>query len=141
LPDEGEYRVEIKGDFELHVPRETPFVYEASVQHPAWVSYSGPHYFYVPRGTAELVVDANPRLSLQAPGAAKRLDVQPADRKEGAQYVVIPVPAGASGRVWHTTSMTRGQFALLNVPPLLSFHRATIFVPREVAEADGLSTK
>lgn len=140
LPRANEYRVEISGDFELHVPPETPFVFEASVTHPAWISYSGPHYFYVPRGTTELVVDANPRFSLQVPGAKKRLDIHPADRQAGRQYVVVPVPEGTDGRVWHTTSMTRGKVSLLNVPPLLSFHRGTILVPREVAESDGLTT-
>src|SRR5690606_5969718 len=63
LPRANEYRVEISGDFTLQVPEETAFVFEASVTHPAWVSYSGPHYFYVPKGTKELIVDANPRLS------------------------------------------------------------------------------
>ena len=140
LPKANEYRVEITGDFELHVPPETPFVFEASVTHPAWISYSGPHYFYVPRGTQELVVDASPRLSLQIPGAKKRLDVHPADRQAGRQYVVIPVPEGTDGQVWHTTSMTRGRVLLLNVPPLLSFHRDTILVPRELAESEGLTT-
>lgn len=140
LPKANEYQVEITGEFTLHVPPQTPFVFEASVLHPAWISYSGPHYFYVPRGTRELIVDANPRLSLQVPGVKQRLDIQPADRKTGKPYVVIPVPDGADGQVWHTTSMTRGKVSLLNVPPLLSFHRGTILVPREVAEADGLST-
>jgi hypothetical protein len=140
LPKAGEYRVDIRGELELHVPRETPFVLEASVMHPAWISYSGPHYFYVPRGTKQLIVDAGPRLSLQVPGEKKRRDIQPADRREGAQYVVIDVPDGADGRVWHTTNMTRGKVSLLNVPPLLSFHRDTVLVPREVAESEGLST-
>ena len=51
-----------------------------------------------------------------------------------------PETSGASGQVWHTSNMTRGQVALLNVPPLLSFHRHTMFVPREVAESEGLTT-
>lgn len=140
LPKAGEYRVTITGDCELHVPPETPFAFEASVTHPAWVSYSGPHYFYVPKGTTELVVDANPRLSLHVPGHEKRLDLHPADREPDTQYVVVPVPKGADGRVWHTTNMTRGRISLLNVPPLLGFHRGTVIVPREVAESDGLVT-
>jgi hypothetical protein len=141
LPKAGEYRIEIEGDLVLRAPSATPFVFEASVNHPAWIDYSGPHYFYVPRGTTELIVDANPRLSLLPPGASHRIDVQPADRGEGKQYVVLPVPAGTDGQVWHTTSMTRGQVSFLNVPPLLSFHRETVFVPREVSEGDGLTTR
>lgn len=143
LPKAGEYRVEIMGDCELSVPPETPFVFEASALNPAQIDYSGPHYFYVPRGTEELVVKANPRLSLIVPGIGRR-DLGPADRAEGKGYIVVPVPDGTDGRLWHTMSLTRGEIALLNVPPLLSFHRDTVFIPREVAESnqdEGLKAK
>ncbi len=88
LPRAFEYRVEITGDFELQVPRETPFLFEASVTRPAWVSYSGPHYFYVPKGTSELTFDANPRLSLVIPGQGRR-DFSPVDRVEGKSFVKV----------------------------------------------------
>ena len=140
LPRAFEYRVEITGDFELQVPVETPFLFEASVTHPAWVSYSGPHYFYVPKGTRELIVDANPRLSLIIPGKGRR-DLSPADRVEGKSHIVVKVPEGSDGHVWHTTTQTRGAVMLLNTPPLFSLHRGTVFVPREVSESEGLSTK
>jgi hypothetical protein len=140
LPRAFEYRVEITGDFELQVPPETPFIFEASVTHPAWISYSGPHYFYVPKGTRELIVDANPRLSLVIPGKGRR-DLSPADRVDGKSHIVVKVPNGADGMIWHTTTQTRGQVMLLNTPPLFSLHRNTVFVPREVSESEGLSTK
>lgn len=140
LPRAFEYRVEITGDFEIQVPPETPFVFEASVVRPAWIDYSGPHYFYVPSGTRELIVDANPRLSLMIPEGGKR-DLHPADRVEGKNHIVVEVPKGADGQMWRTTSLTRGQVSFLNTPPVLSFHRQTVFVPREVSESDGLSTK
>jgi hypothetical protein len=138
LPKPGTYPVRIEGNFLLHVPPATPFVFEASVSHPAWIDYSGPHYFYVPRGTSELIVDANPRLSLVIPGQPKRLDIHPRDREAGKQYAAVPVPFGTDGRVWHTTNQTRGQVSLLNIPPLLSFHRDSIFIPEETAGLDGL---
>ncbi|MEM7012168.1 MAG: DUF4838 domain-containing protein, partial [Verrucomicrobiota bacterium] len=140
LPRAFEYRVEITGAFELSVPPETPFIYEASISRSAWTDYSGPHYFYIPKGTKELIVDANPRLSLNIPGKG-RLDVTPANRVPGKSHIVIDVPEGADGQVWHTTSQTRGEIIFLNTPPLLSLHRGTIFVPREVSESEGLSTK
>ena len=140
LPKANEYRVQFTGSFKLQVPPETPFVFEASVAHPAWIDYSGPHYFYVPRGVRELIVDANPRLSLFLPDQSGRVDVVPAMRQPGKDYAVILVPPGAAGRVWHTSANTRGQFVLLNTPPLLSFHPQTMYVPREVAEADQLTT-
>lgn len=140
LPRAFEYRLQISGDFVLRVPPETPLAYEASTMHPAWIDYSGPHYFYVPRGTKEVIVDASPRLSLVVPGEGKR-DVGPADRVEGKNYITIKVPSGADGKLWHTTSLTRGQISLLNIPPLLSFHSQTVLVPREVSEAEGLTTR
>lgn len=139
LPRAFEYRVEISGEFELRVPRETPLVFEASSMQPAWIDYSGPHYFYVPKGTTELIVDGDPRLSLMVPGVGKR-DLVPADRQAGQDYLTVSVPPGADGQVWHTHSLTRGRVSLLNVPPLLSFHRQTVLVPREVSETDGLTT-
>ena len=140
LPRAFEYRVEITGDFELRVPRDTPFMFEASVTHPAWISYSGPHYFYVPKGTKELIVDANPRLSLVIPNEGRR-DLSPADRVEGKSHITVRVPTGTDGMVWHTSALTRGAVMLLNTPPLFSFHRDAVFVPREISEAEGLSTK
>jgi hypothetical protein len=140
LPQAFEYRVEMAGEFQLRVPKETPFVFEASAGSPAWIDYSGPHYFYVPRGVRELIVDAEPRLSLQPPGAAKRIDATPAQRKAGKDFIVIPVPPEAAGKVWCTSSQTRGRVSFLNVPPLLSFHRQTLLVPREVSVADDLPT-
>jgi hypothetical protein len=134
LPAAGTYPVSIQGDFLLHVPATTPLVFEASVEHPAWIDYSGPHYFYVPRGTSELIVDANPRLSLKVPGQPKRLDIHPKDRESGRQYTAIRVPAGSDGKVWHTTNQTRGKVSLLNIPPLFSFHRDSIFVPEEIVD-------
>jgi hypothetical protein len=139
LPRAFEYRVEISGDFEIRVSPETPLVFEASAIRPAWIDYSGPHYFYVPRGVTEVIVNASPRLSLVVPGIGKR-DLGPAQRGEGQSYITVKVPPGADGQVWHTSALTRGQISLLNIPPLLSFHRRTILVPREVAVSGGLTT-
>jgi len=139
LPRAFEYRVEITGDFELRVPAQTPLLFEASVVRPAWIDYSGPHYFYVPRGTRELILDASPRLSLHVPGKG-RLDISPADRADGKSYIEIQVPKDTDGQLWHTTTLTRGEVIFLNTPPLLSFHRNTVFVPREISESEGLST-
>ncbi len=139
LPRAFEYRVQVSGNFEITVPPETPLIFEASVNHPAWISYSGPHYFYVPKGTRELVFDAGPRLSIDIPSVGRR-DFAPADRADGKSYISVPVPEGTDGQVWHTASQTRGQVMLMNVPPLFSFHRSTTFVPRELSESEGLTT-
>jgi len=141
LPKAGEYRLEIEGDSVLRVPRDVSLVYEASPMRPAWIDYSGPHYFYVPRGTKELYLDAEPRVGLVAPGAKKKIEVGPTDRLEGRSYAVVPVPEGADGRVWHTTPGTRGTVMFLNVPPLLSLHRETILVPREAVDPSEANSR
>jgi hypothetical protein len=143
LPRANDYRVEFVGDAKIRVPATVALLIEASAANPAWLDMSGPMYFYVPGGTKQIIVDADPRLSVQvpgAPGAAQRIDIAPAQRLSGKQYAVIEVPQGAAGRVWHTTNQTRGKVMLLNVPPLLSLHRGTVYVPREVAEGDRLTT-
>lgn len=137
LPKAGEYRVEIAGDCVLRVPEDVPFVFEASPTHPAWIDYSGPHYFYVPRGTTELILDARPKVGLVPPGSKTKLEINPTSRSADGPYTVVPVPAGADGRMWHTSSDTRGEVMFLNVPPLLSFHRGTILVPREAVDRRG----
>ena len=140
LPRAFEYRVEITGDFELQVPSETPFIFESSVTRPAWVSYSGPHYFYVPKGTRDLIFDTDVRFSVVIPGKGRK-DFHPAERESGKSYIRVAVPEGTDGQMWHTTTMTRGSVMLLNTPPLFSLHRSTVFAPRELSESEGLSTK
>jgi hypothetical protein len=139
-PRANDYRFVLEGEARVRVKPGTPLLYEASVGSPAWVDYSGPHYFYVPRGVKKLYADAAVRLSLVAPGQAKRIDVTPATRAPGQSYTVVDVPEGADGKLWHTDANTRGTFFFLNVPPLLSLSREKFFVPREVAESDGLTT-
>ncbi len=140
LPKSGEYRFTLEGGAILRVALGTPLIYEASATAQAWVDYSGPHYFYVPRGVKQIFVAANPRLALHVPGLAKRLDVTPEQNLPGKDYAAIDVPEGADGKVWHTDVNTRGKFLFLNIPPLLSLSREVIIVPREVAETDGLTT-
>lgn len=140
FPKAGEYRFQVEGEAILRVKPGTPLVYEASAEYPAWVDYSGPHYFYVPRGVKQIVVDTVGHLTLFAPGQGKRVDVTKSSRSPGQGYTLVDVPEGADGKVWHTDANTRGAFQFLNVPPFLSLSREKIFVPREVAETDGLTT-
>lgn len=140
LPKAGEYRFVLEGEALLQMPEDAPLAYEASVSQPAWIDMSGPFYFYVPRGVRQIFVNGEPRLSLFIPGVKARRDVTPADRQPGQSYVAIDVPEGADGQVWQTDPQTRGTVSFLNLPPLLSANRKLILIPREVAEADGLTT-
>ena len=139
LPRKGDYPVAIEGTFRLHVPADVPLVFEASLAKPAWIDYSGPHYFYVPKGARQLVFDCSMRVCLKVPGEAAPRTFSPADRVKGRRYIVLDIPEGAAGKVWHTTNQTRGPFCLINVPPFLSFRRNCIVVPREVSQGDDLA--
>jgi hypothetical protein len=140
LPKAGEYRFVMQGQALLQVPPDVPVTFEASAANQAWIDGSGPYYFYVPRGVKQVFLDGNPRLSIYIPGMKARRDITPADRVPGKEYSAVDVPAGADGQVWHTDSQTRGAVAFLNIPPLLSANRKLVLVPREVAEADSLTT-
>ncbi|MBS3763209.1 MAG: hypothetical protein KGZ25_07910, partial [Planctomycetes bacterium] len=137
LPEAGSYPVRIKGSFRLHVPRETPLAFGASYKNPVWINYSGPHYFYVPKGTEQIIFSASPRLSLIVPGKGRR-DFSSADRAKGKNYVALDVPEGADGRVWRTMNQTRGNVRLINIPPYMSFYPDRIVVPKEIAEKDNV---
>jgi hypothetical protein len=140
LPKAGEYRFEIIGDAMLKVADEVPMALEASVARPAWIDSSGPYYFYVPKGAKQLYLDGEPRLTFFIPGVKGRQEIKPSDRVPGQTYSIIDVPEGAAGQVWHTDSLTRGKISFLNIPPFLSINRKHILIPREVSEADGLTT-
>lgn len=140
LPKAGEYRFVVEGDAVIRAAPDAPLLYEASASSAAWVDYSGPHYFYVPRGVKQVYVDSSARLSLVVPGREGRIEVTPATRLADQDYTAVDVPADAAGQVWHTDRTTRGRFLFYNIPPLLSLSREKIFLPREVAESDGLTT-
>ena len=74
LPKAGEYRVEIDGDCVSASAGRGAVRFEASPTHPAWIDYSGPHYFYVPRGTKELIVDARPEGGPGPPGSKSKIE-------------------------------------------------------------------
>lgn len=135
----NDYRIEFHGDAKIKVPESVAIMFEASPTNPAWIESCGPLYFYVPKSTNQVFVEGRPRLSIVAPGQ-NRLDIVAESVLPGKQYAAVDVPDGGAGQVWYISSMTRGQAALLNVPPLFSVHRNTILVPREVAEGDQLVT-
>ncbi len=137
LPAANEYRVEFRGDFELVVTDQTPFLVEASPAKPVFVDYSGPFYFFVPNQCQSIYADGDPRLSLDTSKATgERTDLTRNTRLPGKGYSTFKVPSDFSGRVWSTSQQTRGKVSLWNIPPLLSLHRNTLLRPREVPNAN-----
>ncbi|MBS3763853.1 MAG: DUF4838 domain-containing protein [Planctomycetes bacterium] len=105
--------------------------------------YTPPVYFYVPVGTEEILFHAH------RSGTIVIRDGDGEKAYEGisdGNYVSVPVPEGQDGRVWSLgdeiggpgAGMRLRAFSFLNLPTALSFSPDYVFVPAEVAEADGL---
>ncbi len=140
LPKAGEYRFELSGEAVLKAAPTLPLILEASPSRPAWIDYSGPHYFYVPKGVTQICVEAEPRLTYFIPGNPARQEITPANRLPGKNYAVINVPPDAAGKLWRTDPNTRAKISFLNIPPFFCPSPQNIFLPREVAELDNLTT-
>ncbi len=140
LPKAGEYRFELLGEGTLSAAPDVPLILEASPAKPAWIDFSGPYSFYVPKGVNQICVDADPRLNFYIPGNPARQEITPANRIPGKNYAVIDVPPGAAGKLWRTDTNTRAKISFLNIPPFLCPSPTQIFLPREVAELDNLTT-
>lgn len=94
-------------------------------------------FFYVPKGTKELIFYAEPvNGAVAITGPDNKELFRSAERAE--RFIHLPVPAAAAGRVWRVNASHIGRFCLLNVPPLLAPSPSRLLVPREVATRDGL---
>lgn len=94
-----------------------------------------PLYFYVPKGTREIVyyANCNPHQVVRPDGVvAREVNAQPA-------YIRVPVPPGMDGKPWSFLNLIPRHLWLCNVPNYLSRSPAGLLVPREVAVADGLA--
>jgi hypothetical protein len=90
-------------------------------------------YFYVPKGTRELVLYA------QDGSVAVRDPSNQAAHQGRAQgdFLAIPVKPGMDGKAWSLTGKFRNLW-FMNVPTVLSASPAMAILPQEVAEKDGL---
>ena len=105
-------------------------------------------YFYVPKGTKSIEY----YFAKTPYGKAGAHNVVGPDGsvqkfvEASGDYVSVPVPAGMDGKVWSFDSPAGrrgGQFALglyvfYNIPNLLSGSPATMLIPKDVIEKDGL---
>ncbi len=97
-------------------------------------SHLTPKFFYVPKGTPEIVVYADKGSSLTFRGP----DGEEVLRKiADGGYLSVPVQEGTDGRVWSLEGKFRNLW-FFNVPTVLSSRADQIFVPRELAQADAL---
>jgi hypothetical protein len=95
-----------------------------------------PLYFYVPRGTRELIY-------FWAGGAH---DVCGPDGQlvrhvtQSGAFIHVPVTPGADGKVWSFRKMMLRNLWFFNAPNLLAASPGILLVPRDLAAKDGLLT-
>lgn len=99
-------------------------------------------FFYVPKGTREINYYYK-RAAWQFGGAHQVIDPEGHVAKEvnvDGDFISIPVPAGADGKVWRIggPAFGLGLFYFFDVPNFFSPSPAKMLVPRDVAEKDGL---
>ena len=91
------------------------------------------YYFYVPKGTSQITMHLQwGTVEVRDPNS----QVAFKGRSEG-ELIALPVNDGTSGKVWSISGKFRGLW-FLDIPTVLSLSPDMIFVPKEVAEKDGL---
>jgi hypothetical protein len=138
VPAPGVYRFTcLRGGkgWEVDFPKETTYglLFERGEKcNPTAITAS---WFYVPKGTAEIVMYTVTPSSPIVRAPDKRV------ARKGAsdgRYVALPVKPGEDGTLW-TIGGRPSNLWFFNVPTVLSFNRARVFVPEEVAKKDGLT--
>ncbi len=108
------------------------YTYEQSVERSSEAAYFGPGFFYVPKGTKDLLINNQGIVSI------RRASQKPHERKEYNKPGVISIPvADEDGKVWEFRGLVNGKYQLLNVPPYIATVKENLLVPREVLEKDG----
>lgn len=97
-------------------------------------TYMPAAYFYVPKGTPEIVMYAAVNSSVAVRAPDNRL--AHTGSSEG-RYVVMRVEAGEDGKVWSIQGKFRNLW-LFNIPTILSSSPEWLFVPEDLAKRDGL---
>jgi len=95
-----------------------------------------PMCFYVPKGTKVLEYFATTGNNIHAPDGTQLNEKQTVNN-----WVSIPVPKGADGKLWTIGGMAFGKFYFSNIPSYVASSAESLLVPREVAEKDGLEIR
>jgi hypothetical protein len=121
--------------WEIELPAETPHALLFTRGEKCNPSAIASAWFYVPKGTPEIVMyTASPSSPIvRAP------DKRVAHKGTSfGNYVSVKVKPGEDGRLW-TVAGRPANLQFFNVPTVLSFSAEWAFVPEEVAKKDGLS--
>jgi hypothetical protein len=97
-------------------------------------SYIEATWFYVPKGTAEIVMYIGSASSVTVKGPDGRVAVK---GMSDGRYVAVKVNAGEDGKVWSLAGRPHN-LHFFNVPNALSAIPGRVFVPADLAAVDGL---
>jgi hypothetical protein len=92
-------------------------------------------FFYVPRGTKQLVYFWEGPPHEVCDPAGKVI----AKVTTSGKFVTVPVPPGGAGQAWSFTKMAGGHLWLMNAPGYLAASPDALLVPREVAARDQVA--
>lgn len=133
FPAPGQYTLVFKAgeDYVPQFPAGLKVVLDMSQEKFPLLRMFGPGYFYVPKGTENILVSTDGRFSVVPPGATTRTDYSGADNDPKLECLVIPVD-GQDGQVWTLHASTSGKNALLNIPPYLATDPGRLLIPDDV---------
>jgi hypothetical protein len=102
--------------------------------HAGWMQ---PMHFYVPKGTKELQYYwAGGPHWVHGPDGGKLKRVE-----TSGKFVRVPVPAGADGKTWSFSELALGHLWFFNAPNRLAATPASLLIPKELADRDGLQRR
>jgi hypothetical protein len=101
-------------------------------------STMGKLFFYVPRGTRQIIYHANagPHL-VRRPDESVAMEVP----RGTGNIIRVPVPPGSDGQCWHFDKLVLGQVWFYNVPNYVAVSPASLLVPLDVIQRDGLTVR
>lgn len=132
FPKPGQYTLvfEAGENYAPSFPPGLKAVLEAGPGHPVMFRMIGPLFFYVPKGTKEILVQSDGRFSVDIPGVGRK-DLTTVDNDPKRGCLVIPVE-GNDGKIWTMNSATSGVNYFLNIPPYLATDPSRLLVPEGV---------
>src|SRR5690606_7251488 len=91
-------------------------------------------YFYVPKNTKTFTLYAQEgSLTVKAPTGETAYTGRP-----NGDVIAVEVGEGQDGKVWSLTGKSRNLW-FLDIPTVLASEPQKVFLPKEVADRDGLS--
>lgn len=102
--------------------------------------YTSLEYFYVPKGTRDVVYFWNGgKHSVETPNGTRT--AVPGTLEKRSKFVKIPVPQGMDGKVWKFHYMNLDSVHFVTCPDILAFSPSGLMVPKELVENDGLQLR